>query len=65
MNQKAQEYLENEVKIYDYYLRGEMFGYILEEKKLCETCGHMDWEELDNCWGFYGSEYINEIKKQF
>jgi len=59
---KAQEYLKDEVKLYDYYLRGDVYGYILEKKKVCESCGHIEWEELDSCWGFYGLEGVNTIK---
>lgn len=41
--------LQQEVEDYDQYLRGEVYGYIIERKM---PCGH--WEETDSCWGFFG-----------
>lgn len=40
----AESLLEAEVKEYDKYLTGEVYGFILTE----------DGEEIDSCWGFYG-----------
>lgn len=42
----AKQMLKNEVKVYDQYLTGDVYGYILEE----------DGEVIDSCWGFYGSD---------
>lgn len=36
-------YLENEIKTYDQYVTGEVFGFVIEE----------DGNEVDSCWGFY------------
>lgn len=41
---QAENNLLCEVKEYDEYLRGEVYGFILYE----------DNEEVDSCWGFYG-----------
>jgi hypothetical protein len=41
--------LRGEVKIYDQYLTGDVYGFNVE----CEKCG----EILDSCWGFYGQEW--------
>ncbi len=38
-------YLKNEVKTYDQYLTGEVYGFILKDE---------NDEEIDSCWGFYG-----------
>lgn len=46
IRKKLIRYLENEVKTYDAYLTGDVFGY-----KVCK-----DDAELDSCWGFYGEE---------
>lgn len=60
---RADEYLEGEVEIYDQYLRGDVYGYTLIKKTIhqekCPHCGEVireyeDEEELDSCWGFYG-----------
>lgn len=47
----AEEVLNNEVKSYDQYLRGDVYGYVIEDE---------DENELDSCWGFFGMEDITE-----
>lgn len=44
--EKAREWLRGEVEIFDQYLRGDVYGFIVEE----------DGEEVDSCWGFYGED---------
>lgn len=48
---EIQKMLENEVSVYNSYLNGDVYGYIV-------TCNQCD-EELDSCWGFYGSDWEN------
>lgn len=59
----ADYHMENEVEIYDMYLRGEVYGFVLTKKVIeqekCPHCGEIireweDEEEFDSCWGFYG-----------
>ena len=53
VHEKAVACLEAEVKEYDQFLRGEIYGFI-----------HKDLdtkEEKDSCWGFYGDEDTNGI----
>ena len=45
-------YLKSEVKTYDQYLTGDVYGY-------CITDTETD-EETDSCWGFYGSDECME-----
>lgn len=45
----ANDLLVVEVKTYDQYLTGDIYGY-------CITDTETD-EEKDSCWGFYGSDY--------
>ena len=61
--ESADAIIEDEVRIYDYYLRGEVYQYTLEEKitvdNRCPHCGEIinsydDYEEIDTCCGFYG-----------
>jgi hypothetical protein len=59
-------YLESEVKVYDQYLTGDIYGYKITKKG----------EELDSCWGYYGQDecmkeaesiveyYINKEKEE-
>lgn len=45
--ERIDECLKSEVKTYDQYLRGDVYGFILEDKQ------HTD---DDSCWGFFGSD---------
>jgi hypothetical protein len=45
------QYLESNVAVYDQYLTGDVYGYVIK---------NADGEEIDSCWGFYGDEHINE-----
>lgn len=49
---KAKHLLESEVELYDYYLRGEVYGYQLYDLN--------EEDEIDSCWGFVGE--IDEVK---
>ena len=44
---RAEEVLRTEVKIYDQYLSGDVWGYQSYNNK---------GEEVDSCWGFYGMD---------
>lgn len=48
---KAEDVLVSETNIYDCYLRGECYGYIIEK----------DGEEADSCWGYLGD--LREVIK--
>lgn len=60
----AREMIDAEVEMYDQYLRGDAYGYILEKEitveEKCPHCGevirtHTEMKEVDCCWGFYGT----------
>lgn len=46
--QRVEDYLRCEVDEYDQYLRGEVYGFVVE---------HEDTGEEDSCWGHYGLDY--------
>lgn len=52
--------MEQELKIYNQDLSGDVWGYMLEKGKKCDSCGHVEWEEVDSCWGFYDDESLLE-----
>jgi len=53
---KARDLVEAELKHYDQYLRGDVYGYVIQEQ--CGECGN--WHHTDDsCWGFFG----DDIKK--
>ena len=48
-------YLRGEVKVYDQYLTGDVYGYRITDTETDE--------EVDSCWGFYGSDVcMNEAE---
>jgi len=48
------EVLMGEVKTYDQYLQGDIYGFVVEDE---------DGDTLDSCWGFFGTEdALNEGK---
>ena len=52
----ATGWIESEVKEYDTYLRGDVYGFQLIEKSTCDSCETEHEEEVDSCWGFYGHD---------
>ena len=54
-----------ELKEYNQYLTGDVWGYYIMEKKTCDLgCEHE--VELDSCFGFYGEENaIDEAERAF
>ncbi len=53
--EKARQLLNSETETYDYYLRGECYGFQL----------YKDGAEVDSCWGFLGSfsEAVESIRE--
>jgi hypothetical protein len=61
MENRVKKILEGEIKTYDMYLRGDVYGYIIEKK---------DGEVIDSCYGFYGEKIMEngmaeQIGKEF
>ncbi len=52
---KTLDYLRSEVDVYDQYLTGDVWGYIVENDA---------GDSLDSCWGFYGrDECVEEAER--
>lgn len=54
-DEQITESLKAEVEEYDKYLRGELYGYVIEDA---------DGDHIDSCWGFLGDEYFQEALKE-
>lgn len=54
--ERARKCIEGELECYTAFLEGDVYGYIVEEKKGCDHCGHAEWEEIESCWNFYGTK---------
>lgn len=53
---KAERILLNEIKTYDQYLVGDIYGFQIVELDKCDQ-GHTHENVIDSCWGFYGDDY--------
>jgi hypothetical protein len=53
---KVEDILEDEVKTYDQYLTGDVYGFELYKKEKCDL-GHAHLEFIDSCHGFYGDDF--------
>ena len=51
VRKKTVEVLELEVAIYNQFLSGDVYGYILEDMNEPE-----EERKIDSCWGFYGDD---------
>lgn len=52
--ENAKVYIRSAVETFDAYLRGAVYGYVVEAKVVDPDSGEEldDWEEKDSCWGF-------------
>lgn len=57
LEKKVIEILEGEVEEYDCYLTGEVYGFVIKEEEKCECCGHVDYDIVESCFGFYGNDF--------
>ena len=58
---RVAELLKGEVDVYDQYLQGDVWGYVIEEPP--EEEDGEPGKELDSCWGYYGLDYAREEAK--
>ncbi len=57
--EKVTNVLKGEVETYDQYLTGDVYGYRVSKIDVCNKgCEHT--EEVASCWGYYGSESVEE-----
>lgn len=62
----AHRILKAEIEVYDQYVTGEVYGYVVEKLMPCpddwsieEWAEHdCHWDEEDSCWGFFGMDLI-------
>jgi hypothetical protein len=51
--ERIEQYLRNEVKTYDDYLTGQVYGYTVERH-----VSGPEWFLEESCWGFYGDDPV-------
>ena len=56
LREKVEEILKAEVKVFDRYLTGQVYGYVIEDED--------EVEHIDSCWGFFDEpEEIMQMAK--
>lgn len=55
---RAVEIMEVDVEVYDQYLTGDVYGFTLYSAEPVEEGEEPDWNEKDSCWGFFGSDVM-------
>ncbi len=54
LEKKVKDYMDGEIKTYNQFHAGDIWGYIIKDDK---------GEDVDSCWGFYGADYcLTEAK---
>lgn len=51
LRERVEAQLKAEIDTYDQYLRGDVWGFVIENE---------DGEHVDSCWGFFGEDYCRE-----
>lgn len=55
--QKVETILNNEVKVYDQFLSGDVYCFQVVEKSTCDKCKRDHEDIIDSCHGFYGTGF--------
>lgn len=62
-DEQVRKILKSEVEVYDLFIRGQVYGYLIEKPVTCECCDNTEWEHVDSCCGFIGYEHLeSELK---
>jgi hypothetical protein len=56
LRERVTKTLQAEVEVYSQYLGGDVWYYVCEEYEQCEACDRGEWQTVDSCGGFYGSD---------
>lgn len=52
----AEKAMDQEIEMLVQWCDGDIYGYTIEKAHGCDHCGHIKWENVDSCWGFYGDD---------
>jgi len=68
--EKARKVLVSEVEIYDQYLRGDVYGYVVTKITRCKECARDEKEVVDSCFGYFGYDHkknglLDSIPKKY
>lgn len=57
---EPREVCKNALKTFEQYLNGEVYGFVVETRKLIQQDGELfatEWEHEDSCYGFFGDDH--------
>jgi hypothetical protein len=54
LKEKVLSLLKAEIKEYNDFLTGDVFGFVIEKEETCEHCHNSEAKHIDSCWGFIG-----------
>ncbi len=62
--EKIKSYLEAEVKMYDRFLTGQIYGFVITEHGICKHCGANIVADIDSCWGNFmdSGDLLKDVK---
>jgi hypothetical protein len=55
LRRQVQQLLIGEVKTYNQYITGDIYGFVIEDLVTCDK-EHVHNEHVDSCWGFFGHD---------
>lgn len=58
-DEQIDKWLESEIKTYDQYIQGDVYGYEIIETEVCDK-GHIHEDVVDSCYGFFGEAEAEE-----
>ena len=56
LKEMVERQLVAEVEVYDQFIQGNTFGFVLEDE---------DGNEIDSCWGFIGDDFVENGMKDY
>jgi len=59
-------YLSGEVEVYDRFLSGQVYGFVVTEHGVCRHCGREIEADIDSCWGHFmdSNELLKDVKQE-
>lgn len=55
--EEVKERLRKEIDLLDMWCLGDAYGFEVSEKSVCGECGHVEYSNVDGCYGFFGHDF--------
>ena len=57
--ENEQKDLEGAAQLFDHWAWGDVYGFKIYKETTCQCCGETKEEEIDSCYGFFGTDFLN------